>query len=198
MSESIRIYKDAALTQPLDVAGGSVLDEDTYNGTSGEAKEAQLWLANEVSWLDGGIDASVTSIAIDPAAFTNDDVILIDSEQMRVVSGGGTVSLTVQRAYNGTSAATHTDGTIVYAAYDFNTVVITPTDSSGTDESTWVRLATTQVGLSSAVDGAALSVGTKACATSYTFWRRITVPAATAVQNKVDLSYVISGLKVLV
>lgn len=66
---------------------------------------------------------------------------------------------------------------------------ITPTDLSGSDESTWLKLATTQGGLAAATPGAALSwVGDVNPAGAFTFWMRITVPALTSAQDKLDVT----------
>lgn len=57
---------------------------------------------------------NATSIsATSGANVVNGTVIQIDSEQMYVVSGAGTTTLTVQRGWNGTTAATHLNGATV-------------------------------------------------------------------------------------
>lgn len=55
---------------------------------------------------------SVTSAAGFPA--TGNYYIMIDSEQMQVTAGQGTTTWTVTRGTNGTTAATHTNGTMVF------------------------------------------------------------------------------------
>ncbi len=60
--------------------------------------------------LSGNITAAQTTIISTAAVPQNGDVIAIDNENMLVTAGGGTTSLTVQRAYNGTAAATHSNG----------------------------------------------------------------------------------------
>ena len=42
--------------------------------------------------------------------FVNGDTISIDQEQMTIVSGGGTTTLTVTRGANGSIQAAHTSG----------------------------------------------------------------------------------------
>jgi len=63
------------------------------------------------------LDASETGVDInDGTSVENNDMILVDSELMKVTAGGGTagaVTLTVIRGRVGTTAATHTNGTAV-------------------------------------------------------------------------------------
>jgi len=51
--------------------------------------------------------ATTTTLLSTGTAIANGDVIIIDSEKMLVLGGGGTSSLQVQRAYLGTTAAIH-------------------------------------------------------------------------------------------
>ena len=55
---------------------------------------------------------TLTYVSAAPAApkILNGDLIIIDSEKMLVLGGGGTYTLQVQRAYLGTTAATHNLG----------------------------------------------------------------------------------------
>lgn len=65
---------------------------------------------------------------------------------------------------------------------------VTPHDLDGSDESTWIKLATTQGGLGAAVAGDPLSYGSDLVPTdTYTFWERMTVPASTPAEDKQDL-----------
>jgi hypothetical protein len=59
--------------------------------------------------LVGAITASQTTIVSTGTLIQNGDVIQIDTEQMLVTAGGGTTTLTVQRAYLGTTGATHSN-----------------------------------------------------------------------------------------
>jgi hypothetical protein len=61
----------------------------------------------------GGITASQTTITSSGTAVLTGDIIQIDTEQMLVTAGGGTATLTVQRGYLGTTAATHTSGKVI-------------------------------------------------------------------------------------
>lgn len=68
-------------------------------------------------------------------------------------------------------------------------LVITPADASAPDETSWMKLATSQGGLAAATPGAALSYGSDLNpAAIYTFWERMTVPASTSPADKSDLS----------
>jgi hypothetical protein len=60
--------------------------------------------------LAANITAAQTTITATAAVPQTGDVIQIDSEMMLVTAGGGTTTLTVQRAVNGTTAATHNSG----------------------------------------------------------------------------------------
>lgn len=79
--------------------------------------EMATW-ANQ--WVNSGgvlaeaVDSSETDIDVDDGSlFAEDDILLIDAEQMQVVSIA-TDTLTVTRAYNGTTAATHADTSVLY------------------------------------------------------------------------------------
>jgi hypothetical protein len=79
--------------------------------------EVCTWAAQ---WsLSGGtlsedLDTSETGVDVSNGAlFTTSSIILIDREQMRV-TGISNNTLTVTRAYNGTTAATHANGTAIY------------------------------------------------------------------------------------
>lgn len=88
------------ITLPSDFAGGTVAV--CFIGNVGNR-----------AFLNGAHNNSTTTISIATgldgahANFANGDVIQIDSEQMLITAGGGTTSLTVTRAYNGTTAASH-------------------------------------------------------------------------------------------
>jgi hypothetical protein len=66
-------------------------------------------------------------------------------------------------------------------------------DVSGTDESSWCKLATTQAGLDAAVPGQPLALGDKSFNSTMSFWRRISVPAGTSAQRKTDIKLRLTG-----
>ena len=171
---SIHLFKDAQLTQQ--VSEGTLVspDSDTYNGTDGESKDRQLYLANEQTTLAANITSTQTGITLASARFANGDTIIIGAEQMIVTAGGGTTSLTVQRGQNGTAKAAHSSGAPVYSALSYTTLKVKPVDSSGTDESGWCSLALTQGELDTATPGAELTLGDKAHDVTLSFWRRFT------------------------
>jgi hypothetical protein len=93
-----------------------------------------------VAALNGGINNSVTSIVgrwtaglvSAGAKFKKSDVIKIDSEKMLITNspadpdGNGDQTLTVTRAYQGTTAASHSDlATILFANCQYDTVACT-------------------------------------------------------------------------
>ena len=192
---AIHLFKDSLLTEQISEGTLVSPDSDTYNGTDGQAKDRELFLANEQTVLAANITSTQTSITLASARFADGDTIIIDTEQMIVTAGGGTTSLTVQRGQNGTAKATHTSGSAVYSALTYTTLKVKPVDSSGSDESNWCKVALTQVELDAATPGAEISLGDKAHNVTLSFWRRFTVPASTPVQNKTDLKLRITGVE---
>lgn len=170
-------------------------DTDIYNGTDGESKDHELFLANEQSTLASAMNTTTTSVQLLEPRFASDEIIIIGSEQMLITSGGGTVNLTVERGYAGTAKTTHASGTRVYSGYEYTGLVIQVSDISGSDESSWCKLALTQIGLDTAVSGAALNLGDKAHAGKLSLWRRISVPSGTRVQNKTDIKLKVTGVE---
>ncbi len=190
---AIHLYEDAALTQQISEGDLSNPDDDTYNGTDGETKDKELFLANEQTTLAAPLASGETSLQLNEPRFADGEVIVIGTEQMRVLSGGGTTTLGVERGYGGTTAAAHDAGAAIYSGYDYTGLVVEPVDVSGSDESDWYRLALTQAELDTATPGAPLNLGDKPHDITLSFWRRCTVPPGTAVQNKTDLKLRITG-----
>ena len=83
-------------------------------GNSKKVEWLEDTLAPRQDAIDGAIDASQTTVLVDNGAyFQQGHVIQVDSEYMYVSSITGN-TLTVSRAYGGTSAATHSDNAVVY------------------------------------------------------------------------------------
>lgn len=190
---SIHIYKDAELTEQVSEGDMTNPDRDTLDGSVGESKDRELFIANERAALVQAIDAVTSEIELVVPCFSDGDVIIIDSEEMRVISGGGTTTLTVQRAIYGTEPSAHAQGAMAYAAYNLTDLAVGPVDTTGTDESSWCALSLTQEALDEAVPGQALALGDKTFNSTISFWRRITVPPDTPVQNKTDLKLRLTG-----
>ena len=190
---AIHLYLDAALTQPISEGDGSSPDADSYNGTDGESRDRQIWVANEHAALAGGMDESQAALNLDAPRFVDGEILIVDAEQMQIQSGGGTTALTVSRGHGGTMPAAHAEGVTVYSGYQYTGVAVDPVDEDGTDESDWYALAAAQDGLDAATPGAALSLGDKAHDLTLSFWRRCTVPPGTPVQNKLDLKLRLTG-----
>jgi len=190
---ALHLYKDALLAQQVSEGDMVSPDSDTYNGTDGESRDRQLFIANEQTTLTGGLNNSQTNVTLAQARFAIGEVVMADSEQMLVTAGGGTTALTVQRGYNGTAAAAHSNGAVICSAFNYTSLKVKPIDVSGSDESAWCKLAPTQAELASAAAGAELIVGDKAYNITSSFWRRFTVPAGTPVQNKLDIKLRITG-----
>ena len=189
----IHLYKDAALTQKISEGDLSSPDDDIYNGTDGESKDRELFVANEQTTLAAALGIVATTVLLTEPRFANGDILVVDSEQMRVSAGGGTTTLTVVRGASGTIAVSHTAGTRLYTAASYNSLDVSVVDNSGTSEASWIRLSKTQSGLDTAVPGASLTLGSKAWNATVSFWRRVTVPAGSAIENKTDLKYRVTG-----
>ncbi len=190
---AIHLFKDADLTQQVSEGTMNNPDSDTYNGTDGESKDRELFLANEQTTLASAINDTTTTVQLAEARFTDGETIIIGSEQMLIANGGGTTQLTVERGYAGTTAGNHSSGTKVYSAYNYTGLLIQPIDSTGPSEAAWVKLAANQAGLDSAVAGESRNLGDKAHNATLSFWRRVTVPASTPVQNKTDIKLRVTG-----
>ena len=182
---AIHLYLDEALTQQISEGDFSRPEAESYNGTDGDIKDRQLYVANEQTSLASAIDAAQTSIALAEPRFADGELIIIDGEQMLIESGGGTANLTVQRGVGNTASTAHDAGTTVYSGYDYTGLVLDPIDETGTDESVWYRLALTQA--------APLNLGDKAFLQTLSFWRRCTVLPGTPVQNKLDIKLRLTG-----
>lgn len=190
---AIHLYLDEALTQQISEGDFSRPEAESYNGTDGDIKDRQLYVANEQTNLASAIDAAQTAIALAEPRFADGELIIIDGEQMLVESGGGTANLTVQRGVGNTASTAHDAGTTVYSGYDYTGLVLDPIDETGTDESVWYRLALTQAELDTATQGAPLNLGDKAFQQTLSFWRRCTVLPGTPVQNKLDIKLRLTG-----
>jgi hypothetical protein len=195
---SIHLYKDAELLQRVSEGDMTAPDTDVFDGTAGEEKDRQLYLANEQTTLAAQIGAADTVLSLSDARFTDGDSIIIGTEMMVVASGGGTIAITVNRAQEGTSAVSHDTGARVYSACNYTDLSLQPVDVQGTDESSWCAVASTQEELDACTPGEALILGSKTYDQVLSFWRRITVPPGTPMQNKSDLKFHITGTESLV
>lgn len=192
---TLHIYLDSSLTLLVSEGDGSRPDEGSYNGADGESRDRQLFVANEQGTLVALLDDVQTHLELITPCFRDGEIVIVGSEQLRIASGGGTSSLTVERGASGTTPATHEAGATVFSAYDYSGLTVQPIDTSGSDESGWYRLALTQAGLDEAAPGASLNIGDKPHAQTLSFWRRCTVPRATPVQNKQDLKLRLTGVE---
>jgi len=190
---AIHLYKDSELTQQISEGDLTSPDSDVFNGTDGEAKDRQLYLANEQTALTSAVDGVTTTIPLAETRFADGQIIIIGSEQMLIASGGDTMELNVERGYAGTAAGNHSSGTKVYSGYNYSDLTVEPVDEVGSSEASWVKLASNQAGLDAAVAGASLALANKAYSTTLSFWRRIVVPVGTPVQNKTDIKLRLTG-----
>jgi len=66
-----------------------------------------VMLPQRVAYLTASVTSVTTTVTLDPPIFNDADVIHLGTEAMLVTAGGGTGSLTVARAYRGTTAQAH-------------------------------------------------------------------------------------------
>ena len=195
---SIHMYLDAELTEPISEGDMTSPDSDTYDGADGESKDRRIWIANEQASLVGDVLSNDNTIQISVPAFGDGDYLIVDDEIVKVVFGGGTTLLAIERGALGTVAASHVSSSRVYAAVRHTDLVIAPVDIAQTSETGWCALALTEESLDQATPGMPLDIGDKAYDQTLTFWRRITVPPGTPLQNKTDLKLRLTGTEHLV
>src|SRR5690606_20859448 len=104
---AIHLYEDITLTQRISEGDLANPDDDTYNGTDGETKDQELFVANEQTILAAALASGATSLQLSAPCFTDGEIIIVDDEQMRILSGGGTTVLAVERGYGGTTPTAH-------------------------------------------------------------------------------------------
>lgn len=113
----IKSYPDSASTDKYGTAifDGSAAGPVTYLwGLPAPTQPARI--SGRVTTLGANLDASSTAVTVDAnfsPAVTPNFVIQIDYEQMLVTSTGAGTNWTVTRGYNGTTADTHDEGTLV-------------------------------------------------------------------------------------
>lgn len=198
---SLRLYRDALLAEPISRDGAQTQPdlEASLNGTAGQAAEANLYLAPERAKLSvavGTLDG--TTFTIDRAAFGDSNYAhgIIDSEEVLITAGHGTNTLTVSRAYNGSTPALHSQNAVLYLIYNYSDIKISADDVEGTDESGYLEYSL-DAGVTwySALDGAggnAQPVDMNYADTAVTVRRKCTIPAGHAVLRRIDLRHVVT------
>ena len=115
--------------EPVDAMPADFNDDRSVNVTDRTLMVLALkaYNYNPVETVAAAIAAGDTTITVSSggaAGIQNGHTIKIDSELMLVTAGGGTTSLTVTRAHNGTAAASHSTGALInhyQVRYDLNT-----------------------------------------------------------------------------
>ncbi|HUU29388.1 MAG TPA: hypothetical protein VM123_16415 [archaeon] len=194
----LRLYEDSELTQIVSKDGDFTNpdDESSIDGTNGETKQKALWVAVEQTTLGAAItDTETQTVTLSAARFADTDysVIIVDSEKMLITSGHGTTTLTVTRGYNGTTPATHSNGTAVYLAYDCTSITIDCADNTGTDESGWVTYCDDSEGSPDGSWEAPHSISNLNYNQNAAIWRKVVVPASTPASYKQDLIHRIAA-----
>jgi len=194
----LRLYKDETLESMVSAGGefSNPDEEESLDGGAGETATAALWVAVEQTTLAADIDDSTQSLtlAADRFAGTDYPVIVVGSEKMLITAGFGTSSLTVTRGYNNTTAAAHSTGDPVRAAYDCSSISIDCADSEGSDESGWVTYCDDNgSGSPDGVWEAPHSLGSLAVSDNAAIHRRVVVPSGTPASYKLDLVHRLSA-----
>lgn len=98
---------------------GNVFVKNEVNVAGGSLVLTTSTRLNMVS----GLGAAVTTVVVESAVFSNNDIIKIGvgTELLRVTAGGGTTSLTVTRGYNSTTPATANNKSTIYKIGVYNT-----------------------------------------------------------------------------
>lgn len=194
---SLHLFLDSGLTTRVSENGDmSSPDSDTYNGTDGETKDRQLFIANAQTETTQEIAMGETTLEVTEAVFGNNQFIYVEAEKMRVISGGGTTTLIVERGVDGTSTGYHPSGAPVISAYNYTNLVVQPIDVDSTSvEAAWITLGLNQASLDSNTPGQSMNLGDKNYDNIMSFWRRVAVPPSTPVQNKTDLRLRIVGVE---
>jgi hypothetical protein len=109
-------------------------------------------------------------------------------------SGDNSNSIVTQHPITGSAQALQLYLFNDNAAERFESITIDPTDTTGSDESTWVQLSTN--GSTWLTAGEALSVADIADnGVGKPFWVRVTSPAVADVQNKTDIKLTVNFRK---
>lgn len=193
----LRLYEDSDLTQIISIDGdfSNPDEESSLDGTNGDTATREFWVGLEQTTLDGDIDDSTTTINLDQARFADTDysVVIVGSEKMLITAGHGTATLAVQRGYNGTTAASHSDGDAVVLAYDCSSISVDCQDLQGTDESSWVTYCDDSGGSPDGNWEAPHSIDSLNYDQSAKIWRKVVVPASTPAAYKQDLVHRLSA-----
>jgi len=202
---ALHIFGDANLENQFSEGDMSNPDFVLVEGETGASyNEKQLFLANEQTGLAAWVNELATEITLVAPRFADGDPIVVDGEQMLVVSGGGTNTLTVQRGHNETAPAVHEAGARVYTAYCYFLLGAVALDTSQNPAvtSVWCTFALTREGLETAQPGGTLqwiSQGQptfKAHDQALPFWRRVRCPAGTSVRYVRGVKWTIIAIEV--
>jgi hypothetical protein len=129
---NLRIYKvDPGVNpnaNPISITPGPTAganpDDDTYDGNTGQMIDKGLWLASERTTLNANISAGDLTLVTDDDRFSPGVNIRIGTEKILIGSKIGVNLSALIRGYAGTTAAAHTAGDVIYAAYDFTNLTI--------------------------------------------------------------------------
>lgn len=202
---ALHLYEDEQLTRPLSEGDMTAPDFALFDGEHGSYADKQLYVAVEHTALTEALTDSATLVQVqDTHRFRDGETIIVDDEQMLVLSGGGTQQLTVQRGHNETSPVSHEAGKVVYSGYNYLVYSVAGVEVSGetTRSCLWCQLSLVRENLGGAVFGQALLLASGNQPTlvhqnqTLTFWRRFTCPPNTPVQYKVNVKFQVLGIEI--
>lgn len=202
---ALHLYEDAQLTRPLSEGDMSAPDFAVFDGEHGSYSDKQLYIAVERTRLAEALTDSATVVRVqDTRRFRNNELILVDSEQMLIQSGAGTLQMTVQRGYNQTFPVGHDSGKLVHSGYNYlaYSVAGIETTDGVMQPCLWCQLSEVRENLGGAVFGQALSLASGSQPpvvhqdVALSFWRRFTCPANTPVQYKLNVKLQVMALEI--
>jgi len=147
----IRFYEDGLLTERLSENQAFTSPDTAFIQPDASSQDAELFVAVERATLATGIDADTTSIEISDTftpLFGSNIIAKLDAEILLINSHNGQY-LDVVRGFLGSTATTHSGGSLIYALYDSTNIFVQARDrtpGSGA-AANWYKFALTQGGL---------------------------------------------------
>ena len=180
----LRIYHTSVAGANVFSRDGSfeAADEAEGDGTAGEALQRQIFLAPaQTALTDAMLVSSVGAIEqirvdhpiFDDAAYR---ILVIGSEKVKIIASGGlgTRDTTVERGYDGTTAAAHAAAASVINCYNYSSIVISRTGAQASLLTFAPDSGGSPGSFTSSLSPSAINYNA-----SLTFWRKITIPAST-------------------
>jgi len=201
---ALHLYADVSLNTQFSEGNMSEPDFALVDGEMDDYNHKQLFLANEQTSLAAGVTELDTEIPLLSPRFHDGEAVVVDNEQMLVVSGGGTNTLIVQRGYNETPPTVHAQGVLIYSGYDYFLMGAIGLDMSEYPPvaSTWVSVALTEEALQTVEPGMTVPWMVNGQPTfkkfneTVSFWRRVRCPLGTPVQFVRNIKLMVLGIEI--